>query len=77
MSLYHPKRNFRKVVTNCLLNFGSKSVSYWLLLDAHYFHQPVDYEALNLPDYTTIIKHPMDFGTIRTKLNFNAYSDAE
>ncbi|NXT71738.1 BRDT protein, partial [Chaetops frenatus] len=29
------------------------------------FHQPVDAAALNLPDYYTIIKKPMDLGTIK------------
>ena len=30
------------------------------------FNQPVDAEALNLPTYHRVIKHPMDFGTIST-----------
>lgn len=30
-----------------------------------------------LPDYHDIIKHPMDFGTIRKKLADGAYSDLE
>lgn len=32
------------------------------------FLQPVDPEALHIPDYFSIIKNPMDLGTIRTKL---------
>ena len=28
--------------------------------NAFYFKDPVDYEALGLLDYPTIIKHPMD-----------------
>jgi len=29
------------------------------------FNEPVQWEKLNIPDYPIIIKHPMDFGTIR------------
>ena len=32
------------------------------------FMQPVDPVALNIPDYFSIIKQPMDLGTIKTKL---------
>ena len=32
------------------------------------FREPVDYEGLNLMDYPTIIKHPMDLGTCKNKL---------
>jgi bromodomain-containing factor 1 len=32
-----------------------------------------DYIALNIPQYPTLIKHPMDLGTIRTKLEQNKY----
>jgi hypothetical protein len=38
------------------------------------FASPVDVESLNLHDYYDIIKHPMDLGTVRTKLNKNAYA---
>lgn len=33
------------------------------------FLHPVDYVALNLPDYPSIIKHPMDLTTVENKLN--------
>ncbi|NXJ20951.1 BRDT protein, partial [Dicrurus megarhynchus] len=40
------------------------------------FHQPVDAAALNLPDYYTIIKKPMDLGTIKKRLEYNYYTKA-
>lgn len=33
----------------------------------------MDPVALNIPHYPNVIKHPMDFTTIRTKLSYNAY----
>ena len=36
--------------------------------DATPFRSPVDPEALNIPHYLQIIKHPMDFSTIERKL---------
>jgi len=41
------------------------------------FSKPVDPVALNIPDYFTIISHPMDFGTIKTKLERNIYLGTE
>ncbi|CAO3634521.1 unnamed protein product [Cunninghamella blakesleeana] len=38
------------------------------------FLQPVDVVAFNIPDYNDIVKHPMDFGTISTKLQDNEYN---
>jgi len=37
----------------------------------------VDANALNIPDYHTIIKNPMDFGTIRKRLDNNYYWSAK
>ncbi|CAL8079381.1 unnamed protein product [Calicophoron daubneyi] len=37
------------------------------------FTRPVDHERLNLPDYPRIIKHPMDLGTIKQRLNLKFY----
>ncbi len=36
--------------------------------DSHPFRQPVDPVALNILDYPTIIKHPMDISTMHNKL---------
>ncbi|KAK4282271.1 hypothetical protein QN277_013668 [Acacia crassicarpa] len=38
------------------------------------FNIPVDVVKLNLPDYFTIIKHPMDLGTVKSKITSGAYS---
>jgi hypothetical protein len=40
---------------------------------AYAFNHPVDAVLLNIPDYTIIIKKPMDFGTVRDKLRSNSY----
>ncbi|CAI9113068.1 OLC1v1013596C1 [Oldenlandia corymbosa var. corymbosa] len=39
------------------------------------FNTPVDPEQLKIPDYFNVIKHPMDLGTVKTKLLSGAYSD--
>ncbi|KAJ4901025.1 Transcription factor GTE8 [Raphanus sativus] len=38
------------------------------------FQAPVDVVKLNIPDYLTIIKHPMDLGTIKKNLASGGYS---
>lgn len=48
------------------------------LMDHQYgyvFNTPVDVVKLNIPDYFTIIKHPMDFGTIKKNLASGRYSN--
>ncbi|NXG63501.1 BRDT protein, partial [Hemiprocne comata] len=40
------------------------------------FLQPVDAAALNLPDYYSIIKKPMDLSTIKKRLEHNYYTEA-
>lgn len=41
---------------------------------AYPFKSPVDVVELKIPDYFTIIKHPMDLGTIKKKLTSGSYS---
>ncbi|XWS18573.1 hypothetical protein CRYUN_Cryun32bG0056600 [Craigia yunnanensis] len=41
------------------------------------FNKPVDPKALKIPDYFSIIKKPMDLGTIKSKLVKNTYLDIE
>ncbi|CAN0924643.1 Transcription factor GTE8 [Linum grandiflorum] len=38
------------------------------------FNSPVDVEKLNIPDYFTIIKRPMDLGTIKRNITQGVYS---
>ncbi|RMZ91644.1 hypothetical protein DV736_g1119, partial [Chaetothyriales sp. CBS 134916] len=42
-----------------------------------FFTHPVDPVALNIPTYFQVIKKPMDFETIQTKLNNNVYEKAK
>ncbi|XWS28060.1 hypothetical protein CRYUN_Cryun25bG0033500 [Craigia yunnanensis] len=37
------------------------------------FNKPVDVKGLGLHDYYSIVKHPMDLGTVKTRLNKNLY----
>ncbi|XP_020486216.1 bromodomain-containing protein 3 isoform X2 [Labrus bergylta] len=50
--------------------------SLWRHQFAWPFHQPVDAVQLGLPDYHTIIKSPMDLGTIKQRLENNYYWSA-
>lgn len=37
----------------------------WRYSGAKIFHEPVDPDRLNIPDYLEVVKTPIDFGTIR------------
>lgn len=37
----------------------------WKIKNANIFHYPVDPVKLGIPDYFDVIKHPMDFSTIK------------
>ncbi len=47
----------------------------WKAKGGYYFHDPVDPAKYGVDDYFDIITEPMDFGTIRKKLNNNVYSN--
>ncbi|CAG9311911.1 unnamed protein product [Blepharisma stoltei] len=49
----------------------------WRANHAWIFHEPVDPVKLNILDYFDIVKRPMDFGTIKKKLNNNVYKSGE
>lgn len=65
-----PKREKRGRVTN-QLQFLSKTVLKQIMRHqfAWPFMKPVDAVKLNIPDYYEIIQSPMDFGTIKKKLD--------
>lgn len=50
--------------------------SFVLRNDCAPFLEPVDWRGLELYDYPTIIKKPMDLGTIKRKLERNQYKSA-
>ena len=45
--------------------------------NAFIFSEPVDWKALELPDYPAIVKKPMDLGTIETKLTKGKYATVQ
>ena len=45
----------------------------WRFNGAKIFHEPVDPDRLNIPDYLEVIKTPIDFGTIKQRLSTNNY----
>jgi len=57
-----------------------KAAEIWKLLrdhpDAFWFMEPA-METADLPDYLTVVKTPMDLGTVKRKIDSVAYDDAE
>jgi len=68
-----PGRNTNQL--NYLKNTVMKAV--WKHQFGWPFQTPVDALKLNIPDYHTIIKHAMDFGTIKKRLENNYYWSAK
>lgn len=63
--------------TNQILFIKRKVMSaLWAHKHSWPFKKPVDAVKLKLPDYHTIIKQPMDFGTIKKRLNNKYYWSA-
>ena len=84
--LLNDKENLQKIVENIndddlKMNDSWEKVAkklmntLWKHKDADLFHKPVDPEELNIPDYFNIIKNPMDFSTIKKKLNNFSYTN--
>lgn len=69
----HPGRNTNQL--QYLKNVVMKAV--WKHQFGWPFHTPVDAMKLNIPDYHKIIKHPMDFGCIKKRLENNYYWSAK
>lgn len=67
--LNHEQLSFCKEVMNELWKKQYSSFVYP-------FYEPVDWQALGLPDYPKIIKRPIDLRTMRNKLNNGSYSNA-
>ncbi|KGO78466.1 Bromodomain [Penicillium italicum] len=58
--------------------FISKSLtSLKRMHDARFFKEPVDAVKMNIPQYHTIVTHPMDLGTMERKLKNNQYSSPQ
>ena len=70
---HRPGRNTNQL--NYLKNTVMKAV--WKHQFGWPFQTPVDALKLNIPDYHKIIKHPMDFGTIKKRLENNYYWSAK
>lgn len=45
----------------------------WKVNQAWIFHEPVDADKLDIPDYYEVVAEPMDLGTVKNKLNMNKY----
>lgn len=49
----------------------------WKVKGSSWFHDPVDAVKFGIMDYFDIITKPMDLGTAKKKLNYNAYSNPQ
>lgn len=49
----------------------------WKLKGAYWFQDPVDPVKYNIMDYFDIVNRPMDLGTIKRKMQHNAYASAK
>lgn len=58
----HWEKGAKRIISNLWKQEGA-----WL------FHYPVDVKAWKIEDYYTIVKDPMDFTTIKSKLSNNEY----
>ena len=57
---------------------AKKIIQYiWKVKGSYLFQSPVDPKKYQLEDYFDIVKRPMDFGTIKNKLNNNIYQSCD
>ncbi|KAL2821913.1 Bromodomain-containing protein [Aspergillus granulosus] len=70
--------NGHSTITKVQHKFLLKSIqSLKRMHDARFYKEPVDPIKMNIPHYPTIIKQPMDLGTVEQKLKNNAYRDPQ
>ncbi|KAK9712288.1 hypothetical protein K7432_007222 [Basidiobolus ranarum] len=62
-----------KFCMSVIKEFFKKTHSHY----AYPFLEPVDWKSLDIPDYLSIIKHPMDASTIKRNLESGLYSTTE
>ncbi|KAF5460011.1 hypothetical protein F2P56_019911 [Juglans regia] len=62
--------------SNALLMEKCKMLLHGVMLHkyAWIFNEPVDVVKSNIPDYFTVIKHPMDLGTVKRRIDSGEYS---
>uniref|UniRef100_A0A6P4ETU9 Bromodomain-containing protein 2 n=1 Tax=Drosophila rhopaloa TaxID=1041015 RepID=A0A6P4ETU9_DRORH len=70
-----PNRPGRR--TNVLEDLKSVLNCIWRSRCSYHFRNPVDSVTLGVPDYHTLIKHPMDLSTIKKRLHNNYYWQAD
>ena len=65
-------------LTKMQQKFISKSLSSLKRMhDSRFYREPVDPIRLNIPNYITVITHPMDLSTMEKKLKGNEYSSPQ
>ncbi|KAL3490850.1 Bromodomain-containing protein [Aspergillus germanicus] len=70
--------NGHSTITKIQHKFLLKSIqSLKRMHDARFYKEPVDPVKMNIPHYPTIIKQPMDLGTVEQKLKNNVYRDPQ
>lgn len=60
---------WKEDIGKLLVKIGSRK-------ESEFFREPVDWEAMGLTDYPTIITHPMDLRTARENLEGDVYESA-